>query len=208
MNESLDEERRDFLLQALSDHESGGREESEYEPDHDTSRNQDQLLTMPPGIGQLGRTDSNITVIPASISKPKNPPNDIRETEEGYESLENHILRPLSPRPDEPSLQPPSGPRHATRASARVPDSRKKGGQISVLSRAFALYDFGTQILANTTAQLARNPAPLLRFVLFLVVLVGTFGRTDLRERLKRAMRRSLGSVRHTLGMGFKASSI
>lgn len=203
-NELLDEERRDSLIQAVDDLEKENYGDGESSAEEAYSTNDASLPSVPPFTRMIDRNDSNVTIIPASSTRPRNSQPEQQKNLESQDLPIPEYLRSISPRPDRASPEP-EGLGQDTGKRVKAPE---KKGQANVLQRTFALYNMVSSIVSNTTANLMRNPAPLLRFVLFLMVFLGALARTDLRERLRRAIRRSLESVRHTIGMGFKASYI
>ncbi|MCJ1337374.1 hypothetical protein MMC09_002656 [Bachmanniomyces sp. S44760] len=78
-----------------------------------------------------------------------------------------------------------------------------------------ALYNRGTamvlalkQLVLNLTKSISTNPSLMFRTILFLIGLILTFSKRDVRERLKRITGVGWDKVRGTVGMGVKVSYI
>ena len=162
-------------------------------------------------LNQVSRTDSDITIVPAStvdriIGEDLRMKDGAKDIER---SAEPSALRSVSPKPAEMPSQPhlnATGKASSivNRGSWPAADS----GQPAIVKRTIALFSIIHKVLSNTMFHISQDPAVLLRFILFLVALVGALGRKDLRERLRILMERGMKSVKRTLGMGLKVSYV
>ncbi|KAA6413864.1 MAG: hypothetical protein FRX48_02226 [Lasallia pustulata] len=90
--------------------------------------------------------------------------------------------------------------------TSRTPPKRKN--QQSLYRRSAALLAAAQHLISNMAQSISNNPMVLLRTVLFLVGVIMTFSRRDIRDRLQRITDSSWDKVRRTVGMGVKVSYI
>ena len=84
----------------------------------------------------------------------------------------------------------------------------KKKNQQSLFRRSAALLAAAQHLVSNLAQSISNNPMVLLRTVLFLVGVITTFSRRDVRDRLRGITDSSWDKVRRTVGMGVKVSYI
>ena len=207
-NATLDEERRDLLLQALAELESVAPKDDDSEPDVVVTSNEVHAGAYPSIPRRLDRTASEVTVVPITKVDRSYQPEKVTEDEETIASSVEQGLRSMSPRPLETNSQNPAHSQEKGKDKRPVSLNQDNAKHIGIRRQNFALYDFVAQLIANSTTRLARNPTPLLQFVLFLTVLIGAMRQPGLKAKLRQMMDRILRSIKQTLGMGFRASSI
>ena len=110
-------------------------------------------------------------------------------------------------------------PRDTTKSAKGVQSNRaqlsptsltppKKKSQQSLYRHGAALLAALQQLVSNMAQSMSNNPMVLLRTLLFLVGLILTFSRRDVRNRLRRITNSGWDKVRRTVGMGVKVSYI
>jgi hypothetical protein len=203
MSEVLDEERREFFLQALQSLE----EEKQAETDQGaTARWQ-----------QEGERQKEQTV--AEKKKPEQAPIDMDrpkydsgsqqhkrvDSEIDYGIDESTPTRTAKKPASQGNLKPP---RQQQTNGKLSPQSRapKKIGQVSTYKRGLALMGAMQRSILAMAQSLSKNPMNLLRIVMFLIGLIAAFGRRDIRDRLGRITANGWEKTKRTVGMGVKVS--
>lgn len=90
--------------------------------------------------------------------------------------------------------------------TSRTPPEKKT--QQSLYRRSAALLAALQHLVSNMAQSMSNNPMVLLRMVFFLVGIIVTFSRRDVRDRIRRITDSSWDKVRRTVGMGVKVSYI
>ena len=211
MSDVLDEERREAMIQTLSEleeEETGPREQFEDAWPH----RQDSPIPVPK-YSDIERIDSNVTI--------KADPSVHQRHIGGDEDFGTKIdespapTSELRPVPPQPTNEPISEPQRKVKPSVSSRPMRPGPGQPArnrppntILNRSMTWLLTLQKLVSNTALHISQNPAGLLRFVLFLVAVIAAFGRRDLRQRMRRLAGGGWDKVRQTVGMGVKVSYI
>jgi len=84
----------------------------------------------------------------------------------------------------------------------------KASNQNTMLSQARRLFLALSNLARNIGGTVSRNPAALLRFLLFLFAFIMAFSQRQVRERARRLVDQSWAKIQGTVGMGVKVSYI
>ena len=212
MSSILDDERKDAFLQTLIEM----REDALAIPDRTgfDSGHYDTHWRTSSTSQDLGRTDSEITVIPAPHSSRLTDTDTQQPTHtDGSDSSPISPLRPISPKPSRiarttfpehsfDTTQPVS--QNTTSLHSNTPRSR----QSDLIKRSLYMMTMLQKLVSHSILKLSHNPTTLLRLIIFLIGFIVTFTRQDLREQVRKIIGRSWDRVRRTVGMGVKVSYI
>lgn len=113
------------------------------------------------------------------------------------------------------SPPPPSrdGPRSQLSPPVHTPKDRRvrntpQAKSSDLLSQARHLFRALQSLAVSMAGSLTKNPAVLLRMMLFMLAFIVAFSRREIRERAKRIVGTSWNKIRGTVGMGVKVSYI
>jgi len=84
----------------------------------------------------------------------------------------------------------------------------KKSAPQGLYRRSAAFIAVLHQLVLNMAHSMSKNPMFLARMILFIVGLILTFSRRDVRDRVRRITDAGWDKVRRTVGMGVKVSYI
>lgn len=211
MSDVLDEERREAMLQTLSELE--GEETGLQEQFEDAWPHRQESPTPVPKYSDIERIDSNVTIkADPSIHERHTGGGEAFGTKNDESPAPTSELRPVPPQPaNEPAPEPqrrvkPSVSSRPTRPGPGQPARNRPPN--TILNRSMTWLITLQKLISNTALHMSQNPAGLLRFVLFLVAIIAAFGRRDLRQRIRRLAGGGWDKVRQTVGMGVKVSYI
>ena len=210
MSSILDDERKDAFLQTLTEiqedapatSDRAGLESGHYDSHLPTSSTSQDL----------GRTDSEITVIPAPQSS-RLRDTDTQQPTHTDRSDPSSIspLRPISPKPSRNA--PNTFPEESSDTTQSISQNTtnlhinsRRPPRTDLIKRSVHIMTMLQKLVSHSVLKLSHNPANLLRLVIFLIGFIMTFTRQDLREQVRRVLGRSWDRVRRTVGMGVKVS--
>ncbi|KAL8704637.1 MAG: hypothetical protein Q9201_002223 [Fulgogasparrea decipioides] len=204
INSALDDERKELFQQALEalEAEKLRGDQHEEEQEHPS-----QALKATEDLSQdLQQAEP----IPFEDSSDHHTPKHRRSNSEqdyGIEDAHQMGTKPKSSltrssgssaRTAKPSQQRNKAPSPSSKISPR------KQVNNSIIQRSRALIAALQSLISNMTQSMSRNPLALLRFVLFVVVLVVALSRRDVKERIGRMWEK----VKETVGMGVRVNYI
>lgn len=198
MSDILDEERRGAFLQALDDLEEESKRKCEHEQELERDTERQFEIEQPEDLGQSSaQSTSRITSIDYR------PDHQRSNSEHDYGIEESGIIAPANV-PSASTAKPlrPTGVR-----SGPVTSPRRKETD-GIYNRGVAILDTIQRLIFNISHSLSRNPLALLRLVLFLVALILTLSRNDVKNRVRRMTESGWYKIRQTIGMGLKVSYI
>ena len=215
MSEVLDDERRDaFLsaLQTLQDEQS--RDDDNDDREAQILREKDEQLE------EEEKRRANDAKARAS-EQPQPRGRDEKGHHRRSKSERDYGIE-SSPRRQPDSAVPPTGRKkspHSRRShfsptsrAAAAPSKRStnsaKGNKTGVYKRSAAFLLELQRRLTFLAHSMSKNPMALMKLILFLVGLVMTFSRRDVRERVRRITGGAWDKVKGTVGMGVKVSYI
>ncbi|KAL9032845.1 MAG: hypothetical protein Q9214_007786, partial [Letrouitia sp. 1 TL-2023] len=194
MSNILDEENREAFLQALDGLEEESRPEYEREQESEQGDERQLEIEQPENLHQSpAQSTSKNTGIECR------PDHQRSNSEHDYGIEESGIIAPVIV-PLASTLKPlrPTGVKSGPVTSPR---RRETDG---IYRRGVAILDTLQRLIFNISHSLSRNPLALLRLVLFLVALILTLSRNDVKNRIRRITETGWFKIRQTIGMGLK----
>lgn len=210
MCETLDEERREGYSQALQgleeekkrDHEHEARLLQERDRDLERERQRDEQRRLEEAAAEVELTKRE--------RFPKIHQKSDSEKDYGIErspsAQANGNARSVASKEIIQSAKEAQSNRAQLSPTSRTPPMKK--GQHSLYRRSAALLAAVQHLVSAMAQSVSTNPMVLLRTVLFLLGVIVTFSRRDVRDSLRRIMDSSWDKVRRTVGMGVKVSYI
>lgn len=202
MSDILDEEKREAFLQALDGLEEEGRREYDYEQEYEREPERDDERQLeaeqPENLDQ-----SSAQSISKNISIEHRPDHQRSNSEHDYGIEDSGTIAPTNV-PPASNLKPL---RSASVRSGPVTSPRRREND-GIYKRGVAILDTLQRLIFNISHSLSRNPLALLRLVLFLVALILTLSRNDVKNRVRRMTETGWNKIRQTIGMGLKVSYI
>ena len=210
MCETLDEERQEAFSQALQaledekkrDHEHEARLLQERDRNLEQERQRAERRRLEEAAAELEHTERERG---SKIHKRSDSEKDYG-IERSPSAQVNGNPRTVALKETIKSAKAAQSNRAQLSPTSRTPP--KKTNQQSLYRRSAALLAAVQHLVSNMAQSMSNNPMVLLRTVLFLVGVILTFSRRDVRERLRRMTDSSWDKVRRTVGMGVKVSYI
>jgi hypothetical protein len=137
-----------------------------------------------------------------------------KNTKEAAPAMTNLPPQPVPPSSNLPQSPPLSASVGRSQMSPPAQTPRrpvrkaKASNQNTMLSQARRLFLALSNLARNIGGTVSRNPAALLRFLLFLFAFIMAFSQRQVRERARRLVDQSWAKIRGTVGMGVKVSYI
>jgi len=200
MSEVLDDERKEAFLQALH----GLKEEQE----ETAVRERDLQKQQQEHLEQQRRKEEDLRQAEARRAD--------EDATRRREEARRQQQRPPDPPGGANGIRPNSssdradgpGTSRPSRAAGPKKDVTRRPPPASLYKRTAATFAAMQTLLLQTAQTLSSNPMALLRTVLFLLMFALAFGKREVRERLRRILRKIWDKLRGTVGMGVKVSYI
>ncbi|KAL9610465.1 MAG: hypothetical protein Q9167_004838 [Letrouitia subvulpina] len=198
MSDILDEERREAFLQALNGLEEESKLEYQHEQELERADERQLEIDQPENLDKsLAQPTSKMTGIEYR------PDHQRSNSEHDYGIEESGIIAPVNVLPA--STAKPSQPNGVRAGPVTSPRRRETDG---IYKRGAAILGTLQRLIFNISHSLSRNPLALLRLVLFVVALILTLSRNDVKNRIRRMTETGWYKIRQTVGMGLKVSYI
>jgi hypothetical protein len=199
ISEVLDEERREAFLQALQSLQD--QQVETFHRDAEAQQRQEQQLRRDLELARQRRIEHEEMERHRSGQIDAASKRISGEIDYGIDILSSGTALPgRRPRPLSLLANTPK----PSQSDKAVVQEQAKG----LVSRASASMAFVRKMLETMAASLRTNPMLVIRMMMFMVAFMLTFGRRNVRERLRRALGESWSKVRATAGMGVKVSYI
>lgn len=209
MSEILDEERRDVFLQALQSLET--QKASDQETEESILQRRDEDLKRQQQEANLRRLE-NSRIVQDQLNQASEAKAHKRSESEGDYGIEDPVPGKSINRPSAANaagITTSSLANHRRLSpTSKAPSTSKRAQRNSVYKRGRALLAAFQRLLLNMAHSTSKNPAILLRMVLFVIALLLTFSRRDVRDRVNNVTRFAWSKFRGTVGMGVKVSYI
>ncbi|KAI9702584.1 MAG: hypothetical protein M1836_001064 [Candelina mexicana] len=216
MSETLDEERREAFLQALQ----GLKEEQNQDLVREKAlmQERDNQLQSERAEAEIRRVEAEEERAREERLRTEKEATGVHkglasETDYGIEGSQRNGSS--KPRLGTNDRSKPSEPAHTNKSQLppkpRTPAQARTAvgmGSKGLYKRTASMMVSLQKSLIDMAHSMSGNPMALLRMVFFLVGLVLAFGRSDIRDRLKRITGLGWDKVRGTVGMGVKVSYI
>ena len=207
MSEILDEERREIFLHTLQSLQDQKQEDQDQE--HRILQEQEEILARE----RLEEAESRIAEESLreqeqQRTQPRGKIHHIRTNSEkdyGIDDLSPKAKRSQDLDSSRSSKQVNSNLSHA---SGRRPASKRPPPTRGVYHRGIAIVSTIQKLVMEMTGTMSKSPVFLLRMVIFLLALIITFSKRDVRERLGRIAGVGWDKLKRTMGMGVKVSYI
>lgn len=210
MCEMLDEERREAFSQSLQgledekkrDHEHEARLLQERDRDLEHERQRAERRRLKEAAAEVEHTETEQR---SKVHKKSDSEKDygIERSTSGQANANSRSV--ASKETIKPITAAQSNHAQLSPTSRTPP---KKTNQQSLYRRSAALLAAVQHLVSSMAQSMSSNPMALLRTVLFLMGVIITFSRRDVRDRLRRITDSSWDKVRRTVGMGVKVSYI
>jgi cation transport ATPase len=206
MSEVLDDERKEAFLQALQglkeEQENAAKRERELQKQQREQLEEQRRVQEQQRIAEAKRAEEEARRREEARKYPQRPP-DASPTSGGASSSKSR------PTPGSPTARPDTNrPSRAIPSKKNQVSRQRNNSQPTLYKRAAAIFAGLQTLVLNMGQSLASNPMALMRMLLFLLMFALAFGRRDIRERVKRMLRKAWEKVTATVGMGTKVSYI
>lgn len=200
MSELLDDERKEIFLQALHELKEEKQEAAAREKEITKQQEEQAYRQRQEQEEDMRREESRRAEEEArrkdEAKKSKQTTTSESAARDGFTKPKSSHNRPGGSTASRPKLTP------------KKDVTRRPAINQSMFARLATMFSNLQTLILSTTQNLTSNPLLLLRTVLFILAFGLAFGRRELRNRIKRMVQNVWLSVKGTVGMGVKVSSI